>query len=65
MPAQRHTHKADTPAKQRQWEHVRESVEARGGSHVSAIIQANGVVKNHPAGSGGGHAGHQGVGQDH
>lgn len=62
--AYHHTHKADSSAKSRQWNHVVESVQSRGGSRVSAIIQANGVVKNHPAGSGE-HAGRQGVGQDH
>jgi len=63
MPAQKHTHKADTPAKVRQWQHVVDSVEAHGGSHVQAIIEANGVVKNHPAGSGHTHKSH--TGQDH
>jgi hypothetical protein len=45
MPASKHTKKATTPKLKRQWEHVRASVEARGGSTGSAIRQANAVVK--------------------
>lgn len=45
MPAQKHTKKADTPKKRRQWEHVRASMEARGASPGAAIRAASGVVK--------------------
>jgi hypothetical protein len=45
MPAQRHTKKADTPKKQRQWEHVRKSAEAQGDSPGKAIRKASGVLK--------------------
>jgi hypothetical protein len=45
MPAQKHTKKANSPKRRRQWQHVVDSVESRGGDHVSAIIQANGVLK--------------------
>lgn len=45
MPASKHTRQATTPKLKRQWEHVRASVEARGGSAGSAIRQANAVVK--------------------
>jgi hypothetical protein len=38
------TRKANTPAKQRQWAAVANSVLARGGSEASAIRQANAVV---------------------
>lgn len=58
--AKRHTRKADTPAKARQWAHVANSALDRGAAEGSAIQQANGVVRDHPAGSG-----PQGVGQDH
>ena len=45
MPAIEHTRKADTPKRKRQWQHVRESAEARGASPGSAVRQANAVVK--------------------
>jgi hypothetical protein len=45
MPASKHTKKAKTARKKRQWQHVVDSVEAKGGSRASAIIQANGVLK--------------------
>lgn len=45
MPANKHTRKANTPKKRRQWKHIVDSVEARGGSRGSAIRQANGVLK--------------------
>jgi hypothetical protein len=45
MPASKHTRKANTPKKRRQWQHVVDSVESHGGDHVAAIIQANGVLK--------------------
>jgi hypothetical protein len=50
MPASKHTKKANTAKKKRQWQHVVDSVESRGGSHASAIIQANGVVKRNRGG---------------
>lgn len=49
MPPEKHTKKATTPAKKRQWEHVRESAEKRGASEGSAIKQANAVVRDNPA----------------
>jgi hypothetical protein len=42
--AQKKTHKADTPKKQRQWADVADSALARGQSDSSAIRQANAVV---------------------
>lgn len=45
MPASKHTKKADTPKRSRQWEHVKESAESRGASEGSAIRQANAAVK--------------------
>jgi len=47
--AHRKTHKALTPSRKRQWAAVANSVLARTGSESSAIIQANGVLKNHPS----------------
>jgi hypothetical protein len=48
MPADKHTKKANTPAKKRQWQHVRESAEKKGKSEGSAIRQANAVVRDTP-----------------
>jgi hypothetical protein len=48
--AQRHTHKANTPERARQWSHVANSALARGESEGSAIRQANAAVGQHPAG---------------
>lgn len=45
MPASKHTKKANTPKKARQWEHVRASMEARGASPGTAIRAASGVLK--------------------
>jgi len=45
MPAQKFTKKADTPKKQRQWQHVEDSELARGASKADAIIRASGVIK--------------------
>jgi hypothetical protein len=53
VPAEKHTKKANTPAKKRQWQHVADSAEARGASRGSAIRQANAAVKKNPARSGG------------
>jgi hypothetical protein len=50
MPAEKHTKKADTPKKKRQWQHVADSAEKRGASRGSAIKQANAAVKKNPAG---------------
>lgn len=47
--AKRHTHKALSPARKRQWAAVANSVLQRTGSDASAVIQANGVLKNHPS----------------
>lgn len=45
MPASKHTRKANTPKKSRQWEHVRESAEKSGDSPGKAIKKASGVLK--------------------
>ena len=45
MPAQKHTKKANTPKRRRQWQHVRDSMEARGASPGAAVRAANGVLK--------------------
>ena len=45
MPASKHTKKADTAKKSRQWEHVRESAEKSGDSEGKAIKKASGVLK--------------------
>lgn len=45
MPAQEHTKKANTPKKQRQWQHVRDTAEAEGDSPGKAIRKASGVIK--------------------
>jgi len=42
--AKRHTKKASTPKKKRQWKDVANSAMARGASEGSAIRQANAVV---------------------
>lgn len=43
--ARRHTRKADTPKKQRQWMHVANSMLSRGKSEGSAVRAANAAVK--------------------
>ena len=45
--AHRHTYKASSPKKQRQWAHVADSALERGASEASAIKQANAVVAKH------------------
>lgn len=47
MPGSKFTKKANTPARNRQWEHVYQAVLARGGSHKKAVIEANGALKHH------------------
>jgi hypothetical protein len=42
--AKKHTKKADTPKKQKQWADVADSALSRGVSEGSAIRQANAVV---------------------
>lgn len=42
--ATKHTHKADTSKKKRQWKDVANSALERGASEGSAIRQANAVV---------------------
>ena len=42
--APRHTRKANTPKKRRQWAHIASGALERGASEKSAIVQANGVV---------------------
>lgn len=49
MPASKFTKKANTPAKKRQWRHVYEEALRRGLSKAKAIMEASGVVKNHPS----------------
>jgi hypothetical protein len=46
-----HTHKANTPKRQRQWRDVANSALKRGASDASAIKQANAVVarSSHPS----------------
>lgn len=43
--AKRHTKKADTPKKQKQWREVANSALKRGDTEGSAVRQANAVVK--------------------
>ena len=50
MPAIKHTRKATTPKKSRQWEHVRASAEARGASPGQATRMASGVLKKESRG---------------
>lgn len=50
MPAQKHTKKADTAKKQRQWEHIRQSAEESGDSEGKAIKKASGVIKKESKG---------------
>lgn len=45
MPASKHTRKANTPKKARQWQHIRDSAEARGIPTGQAIAMASGVLK--------------------
>ncbi len=42
--AKKHTKKADSPKKQRQWADVADSALSRGASEGSAIRQANAVI---------------------
>jgi hypothetical protein len=42
--AKRHTKKADTPKKQKQWSDVADSALSRGASEGSAIRQANSFI---------------------
>lgn len=44
--ARKHTRKASTRKKQRQWRHVANSALKRGASEGSAIRQANAVVRD-------------------
>lgn len=45
----RHTHKADTPAKRKQWASTANSVLEKTGNEGSAVRIANAAVKNHPS----------------
>ena len=47
--ATKHTHLANTPARQRQWLHVANSMMQRGSTDVEAIEAANGVLRDHPS----------------
>ena len=42
--SKKHTKKANTPIKRRQWAHVADSVLKRGGDEGRAIREANAVV---------------------
>ena len=46
MPAGKFTKKANTPKKGRQWQHVYDSVKAKGGSSGDAVIAANKALKD-------------------
>jgi hypothetical protein len=52
MPAQKHTKKADTPKKRRQFQHIRESAEERGLPPGRAIAMASGALKRQAKGRG-------------
>ena len=41
--------KANTPAKKRQWQHVEDSMLARGASPKRAAMAANAVVRDTPS----------------
>lgn len=43
------THKANTPAKRRQWSKTANSVLEKTGDDASAIKIANAAVRNHPS----------------
>lgn len=49
MPAQKFTKKANTAAKKRQWQHIEDSMLARGASPGAAIRAASGALKKHPS----------------
>lgn len=49
--AERKTHKADTPKKQRQWRDVANGVLAKTGDEGRAVREANGVVARKRKGS--------------
>ena len=42
----KHTHKAKSAKKKRQWRHIANSMLARGESEGAAIRAASGVIKN-------------------
>lgn len=44
--AHRHTHKATSPTRQRQWDHVANAVLEKTGDEGLAVKEANGVVKH-------------------
>ena len=43
--AKKHTKKANTPVKQRQWAHIADMVLAKTGDEAKAIREASGVIK--------------------
>jgi hypothetical protein len=45
----RHTKKANTPAKKRQWADTANAVRAKTGDEGKAVRIANAAVKNHPS----------------
>ena len=44
--ATRHTKKAKSPKRKRQWRHIANSMLERGKGEAAAIRAANGVIKN-------------------
>jgi len=48
MPGSKFTRKANTPARNRQWQDVYKSATSRGLSKGAAIREANSVLKRHP-----------------
>lgn len=45
----KHTHKADTPAKKKQWSTVANAARESGKSDAASIRIANAAVKKHPS----------------
>ena len=45
----RHTKKANTPAKRKQWADTANAVREKTGDEASAVRIANAAVKNHPS----------------
>jgi uncharacterized protein YdaT len=45
----RHTQKADTPAKRKQWADTANAVLKKSGDEGKAVRIANAAVKNHPS----------------
>jgi uncharacterized protein YdaT len=45
----RHTHKANTPAKRKQWSDIANKVRDESGDEGKAVRIANAAIKNHPS----------------